>query len=341
MLWTNLIYKMDYKNKEWSKWTAIIRQYTQPSHIKSWWQIINTLVPYLVLWVLMIYSLNYSYWITLGLSVLSAGFLVRIFIIFHDCGHKSFFKSDKLNKIVGIITGAMVFTPYHRWHYTHKVHHSTVGNLDKRGMGDVMTWTVKEYNESSKKKKLFYRIYRNPIIMLIIAPFFLFAVSYRLPNKNLPKPINRYTQLTNLGLALAITAISLLIGFKSFILIQIPVLFFASTAGVWLFYIQHQFEDVLWQRDKIRDYRAIAMKGSSYVKFPKILQWFSGNIGFHHIHHLSLKIPNYNLEKCMRENAIFQKDHLTFASSLQCIRYKLWDEEQNKIISIKEAMQGA
>lgn len=285
----------------------------------------------------MIYSLNYSYWITLGLSFLSAGFLVRIFIIFHDCGHKSFFKSDKMNRTVGIIAGAIVFTPYHKWHYMHKVHHSTVGNLDKRGMGDVMTWTAEEFKNSPKKKQLFYRLYRNPIIMLLIAPFFIFSVVNRLPNKEMPKPINLYTQLTNVGLVIAITGISLLIGLKTFIIIQIPILFFASIFGVWLFYIQHQFEDVLWQRNETRDYRTIAMKGSSYVKFPKILQWFSGNIGFHHIHHLSLKIPNYNLEKCMRENTIFQKAPLTFITSLQCIKYKLWDEEHDKIISIKDA----
>lgn len=328
---------MENKKNEWSNWTAIIRQYTQPSLLRSWWQIINTVVPYLLLWVLMIYSLNYSYWYTLGLSFVSAGFLVRIFIIFHDCGHKSFFKSDKLNKTVGIITGAMAFTPYHKWHYQHRVHHRTVGNLDKRGMGDVMTWTTEEFKNSSKKKQLYYRLYRNPIIMLVLAPFFLFTVVNRLPDKSLPKDINRYTHLTNLGLVISIVLISLLIGFKAFILIQIPVLFFASIFGVWLFYIQHQFEDVLWQRDDNWDYRTIAIEGSSYVKFPKILQWFSGNIGFHQIHHLSLKIPNYNLEKCMRENPIFQKKPLTFITSLQCMKFRLWDEESQQLISIKQA----
>lgn len=331
---------MELKAKEWSNWTAIIRQYAQPNLLKSWWQIINTFVPYILLWVLMVYSLNYSYWITLGLSLVAAGFLVRIFIIFHDCGHKSFFKSERLNKVVGIIAGAMVFTPFHKWHYQHLIHHRTVGNLDKRGVGDVMTWSVEEFKSSTKRKQLFYRIYRNPIVMLLIAPFFLFTVMTRLPNKELPKPINLYTHLTTAGLLIAIAILGFLIGFKTYLIIQIPVLFFATIAGVWLFYIQHQFENVLWERNEKWDYRTIAMQGSSYSKFPKILQWFSGNIGFHHIHHLSYKIPNYNLEKCMLENTIFQKEPLTFLTSLKCIKYKLWDEEKHKIISIKDAIHS-
>lgn len=328
---------MEYENDEWSNWTAIIRNYTQPDLVKSWWQIINSFVPYILMWVLMIYSLNYSYWLTIALSILAAGFLVRIFIIFHDCGHGSFFKSDLLNKVVGIIAGGLVFTPYHKWHYYHMVHHRTVGNLDKRGMGDVMTWTVEEYKKKSPRQKLFYKLYRNPIILFIIAPFFLFTIAQRFPDKRLPKKVNLYTHLTTLGLIIAIAIVSYFIGFKTYLLVQIPILFFATVFGVWLFYVQHQFRDVLWEHTDKWDYRTIAMEGSSYLKFPRILQWFSGNIGFHHIHHLSLKIPNYNLEKCIRENPIFQKEPLTFLSSLECAKYKLWDEEKQKLVSFKEA----
>lgn len=328
---------METNNQAWANWTSIIRKYAQPNAAKSWWQIINTLIPYLLLWALMVYTLQYSFWITLAISIIAAGFLVRLFIIFHDCGHGSFFKSEKLSRIVGIITGGFSFTPYHKWHYQHKVHHQTVGNLDKRGMGDVMTWTVDEYKNSSKKRKRFYRLYRNPIILLLIAPIFLFLVMGRVTDKNLPKPINLYTHLTTLALIGVVTLVSLLIGFKTFVIIQLCVLFFASIFGVWLFYIQHQFKDVIWERNENWDFKTIAFKGSSYVKFPKLLQWFSGNIGFHHIHHLSLRIPNYNLEKCLKENPIFQKAPLTFWPSLQCVKYRLWDEENYKIVSFGEA----
>jgi len=323
---------MENNNRAWENWTNTIRKYAKPNALKSWWQIINSFVPYIILWILMVYSLKYSFWITLALSFIAAGFLVRIFIIFHDCGHGSFFKSGLLNKITGIIAGGTAFTPYHKWHYQHKIHHQTVGNLDKRGMGDVTTWTVDEYKNSSRKNQMLYRLYRNPIILLLIAPLILFLVMNRLPGKELPKPINLFTHLTTLGLVAVITFISLIIGFKAFILIQIPVLFFASVFGVWLFYVQHQFKDVIWERNENWDFRIIAFKGSSYLKFPRVLQWFSGNIGFHHIHHLGMKIPNYNLEKCLIENAIFQKEPLTFLSSLKSTKYRLWDEEKYEIV---------
>jgi omega-6 fatty acid desaturase (delta-12 desaturase) len=329
---------MKTQNNEWLNWITIIKRYNRPSKAKSWWQVINSLIPYLALWVLMVYSLKYSYWFTLALSFLAAGFLVRIFIIFHDCGHGSFFRSRRLNKVVGIIAGGLAFTPYHKWHQQHLVHHQTVGNLDKRGMGDVMTLTVKEFRGSPKKKQLFYRLYRNPIILLFIAPFFLFTVINRLPDKRLSKQINLYTHLTTLGLILGITVVSFFIGFKTYVLIKVPVLFFASIFGVWLFYVQHQFKDVVWVRNDQWDYNTMAMKGCSYLKFPRILQWFSGSIGFHHIHHLSSKIPNYNLEKCHRENPIFQKEPLTFLPSLQCAKYRLWDEDRQKLVSFKEAL---
>lgn len=329
---------MENINDDWSNWTSITRLYAQPNLVRSWWQVINSFVPYLLLWGLMVYSLKYSYWLTLALSIIAAGFLVRIFIIFHDCGHKSFFKSKRLNNIVGIIAGGFALTPYHKWHYEHLVHHRTVGNLDKRGTGDVMIYTVEEFKNSSKKKQLFYRLYRNPVIMMLIVPLFLFTIVNRFPNKKLTKRINVYVHLTTLVLIIFITIISLLIGFKTFILIQIPVLFFASNFGVWLFYVQHQYKDVVWERTDKWDYRTIAMDGASYLKYPKILQWFSGNIGFHHIHHLSPKIPNYNLEKCLLENKIFQKEYLTFLSSFQCLKYKLWDEEKHKVVSFKEAV---
>lgn len=319
-----------------SNWIAIIKKYNKPDAVKGWWQVINSIVPYIGLWVAMVYSLGISYWLTLGLSIVAAGFLARIFIIFHDCGHGSFFKSRKLNKIVGIITGAMVFTPYHKWHHQHKIHHQTVGNLDKRGVGDVKTLTVEEYKKLSRGKRFIYQMYRNPVVLFILAPFFLFTVVNRFPKKELPGKINRYTHLTTLGIFVAIAALSLLIGFKTFLLIQVPILYFAAGFGVWLFYVQHQFEETVWERDDHWDYKNIALEGSSYLKLPKVIQWFSGNIGYHHIHHLSPKIPNYKLEKCYNENPQFQKKPVTLLAGLKTIRYHLWDEAGKRLVSFRE-----
>lgn len=320
-----------------ANWMKTIRLYSKASTLKSWWQITNSFVPYLVLWFVMVYSLEISYWLTLALAILATGFLVRIFIIFHDCGHGSFFKSPLLSRIVGVIAGALVCTPYHKWHYEHHLHHQTVGNLDKRGVGDVMTLTVEEFKSRTPLKRFYYRLYRNPIILFIIAPFFLFTIAFRIPYKYQPKKVRLYTHLTNLGLIIAVFLISLMIGLKTFLLIQIPILIFASSAGVWLFYLQHQFKDVIWERSDKWDYKTIAMEGSSYLKFPKILQWFSGNIGIHHLHHLSPKIPNYNLQKCLKENPIFQKDGMTFWGSIKSIRCRLWDEQKKKMVSFREA----
>ena len=329
---------MNAQTNDWSDWIKIIKNYNYPDSAKSWWQIANSVVPYIGLWVIMIYSLEVSYWLTLALSIIAAGFLARIFIIFHDCGHGSFFKSVRMNKIVGILAGGLVFTPYHKWHHQHKIHHQTVGNLDKRGVGDVMTLTLDEYKNLSPGKRFFYRIYRNPVMLFLIAPFFLFTIMNRIPTKKLPGKMNLYTHLTTLGIIAAITAVSLLIGLKTYLLIQVPVLYFASGFGVWLFYVQHQFKDVVWERSESWDYKSIAIEGSSYLKFPKILQWFSGNIGFHHLHHLSPKIPNYKLERCYNENPLFQKKPLTFFSSFKSIRFHLWDESNEKLISFKEAV---
>lgn len=317
-------------------WMQIVQQYNKPEALRSWWQVINSVVPYIGLWVLMVYSLSISYWLTLGLSVFAAGFLVRIFIIFHDCGHGSFFKSPLLSRIVGIILGAFVYTPYHRWHYDHKIHHQTVGNLDKRGIGDVKTLTVEEYKALSPGKRFFYRIYRHPVLLLIIAPFFLFTVLLRFPNKAHSKQHKLYSHLTTLGLAIAVGLISWWIGVVPFILVQVPILYIATVHGVWLFYVQHQYEDVRWERSGQWDYKTIALEGSSYLKLPKVLQWFTGNIGFHHIHHLSPRIPNYKLEKCYKENPSFQVEKpLTFFSALKSLKFRLWDEKKHRLVSFR------
>jgi omega-6 fatty acid desaturase (delta-12 desaturase) len=318
-------------------WIEVISNYNKPDTGKSIWQIINSLGPYLLLWVAMYYSLRVSYLLTLGLSFVAAGFLVRMFIIFHDCGHGSFFRAQRANRIVGTILGSLVFTPYDRWHLDHAIHHKTVGNLDKRGSGDVWTLTVEEYTKLSRREKLVYRLYRNPLLLFGIGPFLLFLVWFRFTRKGMGKPERRSVYITNLIILVFTTALILVMGWKAFLMIQLPILYLATVAGVWLFYVQHQFEDVIWTRQEDWDYRKMAMEGSSFLKFPRILQWFSGNIGYHHIHHLSPKIPNYNLERCHRENQMFEEIRpVTFVRSIRTISLRLWHEKTGQLISFRQ-----
>jgi len=320
-------------NREWIK---IVSQFNKPDVKKSIWQIINSLGPYLLLWVALYYSLQISYFLTLGLAILAAGFQVRMFIIFHDCGHGSFFRSKKANWFVGTILGSLTFTPYDYWHREHHLHHNTVGNLDKRGHGDVRTLTVKEYQALSRGEKLKYRIYRNPITIFMIAPFILFVLWFRIPRKSMDRSGKQSVYISNLIIGIFTAGMILLMGWKAFLIIQVPLIYFATVAGVWLFYVQHQFEGVIWTRQEDWDYKQMALEGSSYLKFPRVLQWFSGNIGFHHIHHLSPKIPNYNLEKCHKSSPLFETiKPVTFQSSMRTINLRLWDEEAMRLISFR------
>jgi omega-6 fatty acid desaturase (delta-12 desaturase) len=320
-----------------AEWIEIVSRYNYPEPLRSWWQIINSVGPYILLWVAMIYTIRISYLLTLLLAVFAAGFMIRIFIIFHDCGHGSFFKSKRLCKVVGIITGLIVFTPYHKWHYEHKIHHQTVGNLEKRGTGDVMTLTKNEYLTLSPFRRLYYRIYRNPVILFIIAPILVFTIAQRFTKKDMSVKEKMYVHLSTLSLAAAIAVIILLIGWKAFLLIQIPILFIATGHGVWLFYVQHQFRHVVWTTSENWDYKTVALRGSSLFKLPGILNWFTGNIGYHHIHHLSPLIPNYNLRKCHDENSMFRDiKPITFFSAFESLRLRLWDEKRQVLVKFSE-----
>ncbi len=319
------------------EWMKIISKYNKPDPLKSWWQLVKSVGPYILLWILMVWSLSISYWLTLFLSLFAAGFLVRIFIIFHDCGHGSFFKSRRLNTIIGIITGLLVYTPYHRWHRDHHIHHQTVGNLDKRGVGDVKTLTVTEYEKLSKWQRFSYRFYRNPFFLFGIAPMLLFTVQHRFTKSYMSAKEKLWVYLSNLALAAAITLLILLIGWKAFLLIQLPVLYVATVHGVWLFYVQHQYRHVVWTDTQNWDYKTIALSGSSLFKLPQFLNWFTGNIGYHHIHHLSPAIPNYYLKKCHNENPLFQQvKPLTFFSAFESLFLRLWDEKSKRLIKFSE-----
>lgn len=311
---------------------AMLAPYAQPSLWGSIWQLVNTLVPYFVLWYLMVLSLKVSYLLTLPLAVLAAGFMVRAFIIFHDCGHGSFFKSRRANDAVGIITGILAFTPYYYWRHDHAIHHATAGDLDRRGTGDVTTLTVQEYLDMPWWKRLGYRIMRNPLILFTIGAFLVFAVFHRFPRPGSGRREVSSVIWTNLALAGLIAGTIALIGWQAFLLIAVPVLMMAASAGVWLFYVQHNFEGTYWVRHNRWDFFRAGLHGSSFYQLPGILQWFTGNIGFHHIHHLNSRIPNYLLPKCHRENPVFHVRPLTILTSLRSLRLRLWDEKTGRMV---------
>ena len=315
------------------RWKEVVAKYQQPALRRGLWQLVNTLIPYATLWYLMYLSLGVSHWLTAALALLAGGFLVRVFIISHDCGHGSFLSSRKANDALGFITGLLCFTPYYHWRWEHAMHHSTSGDLDRRGSGDMWTLTVQEYLEASQWKRFAYRLARNPFILFVLAPVFLFLVKQRFPSKKAPRRERNSVYWTNLALLAMVAGLSFLFGFKTYLLLQLSVLLVAGVAGVWLFYVQHQFEGVYWERGDEWDYCTAALKGSSFYKLPKVLQWFSGNIGFHHIHHLSPRIPNYNLERCHRAEPLFQTvKPVTLFSSLKSLTFRLWDEQRRKLV---------
>lgn len=314
-------------------WQSIVAKYHQPQRSKSIGQLLNTLVPYAILWVVMVKCLAISYWLVLPFSVIAAGLIVRTFIIFHDCGHGSFFKSRKANNFWGFVTGVLTFTPYQYWRHEHAVHHSHAGDLDHRGLGEVWTMTVKEYLNAPLATRIKYRFVRNPICLFLIGPSILFLIVHRISLGTSGPKGTKSVHLTNLGIAVMAAVISFFIGFKAYLMIQLPIVMIAASTGVWLFYVQHQFEGVYWERNEKWDYVTEALKGSSFFKLPKILQWFTGNIGFHHIHHLSPRIPNYFLEKCYRENPMFQKiKPITLLTSIKSLSFRLWDEQHHRLV---------
>lgn len=316
-----------------SSWRKAVATYEQPALRRSLWQLGSTLSAYIALWCIAYLAIHISYWLTAGVSLVAAGFLVRVFIIFHDCGHGSFFKRYRTNRVVGFITGVLTFTPYEHWRWEHGLHHGTAGDLDRRGAGDVWTLTVQEYLQATRWKRLAYRLARNPFILFVLAPLFLFLVKQRFPSPKAGPNERRSVYLTNLTVLALAAGLCSLMGWKAYLFIQLAILLPATVAGVWLFYVQHQFEGVYWERGEKWDYLSVALQGSSFYKLPKILQWFSGNIGFHHIHHLSPRIPNYNLERCHRAEPLFQTvKPVTFWSSFKSLSFRLWDEKRRQLV---------
>lgn len=319
-----------------SVWKEIVAKYQKPSTPRALWQLLNTFVPLAAIWYLMYLSLAISWWLLVPLALLAGAFLVRVFIIFHDCGHGSYFKSRAANDIVGFITGLLTFTPFYQWRWDHALHHATSGHLDKRGTGDLWTLTVQEYLESSRWKRFAYRLARNPILLFVVAPVFVLLIKQRFPSPKANKRERHSVYWMNLAILGMGVALSLVFGFKAYLLIQLTAMALAGGAGFWLFYVQHQFEGVYWERGSDWDYTAAALQGSSFYKLPRILQWFTGNIGYHHIHHLSSRIPNYNLERCHKADPLFQQvKPLGLFSSFKSLSFRFWDEPRRKLVGYR------
>ena len=319
-------------------WYRSAAKYGRSNLGKSIWQLVGTFIPYFALWVAMIHTVQqgFPYWITLALAVLAGGILVRIFILFHDCSHGSFFASRRANTILGYVTGILTFTAFEDWRRAHNLHHATAGDLDRRGVGDVWTMTTKEYLAAPRRKKLAYRIYRNPLVLFGIGPLLLFLLFQRFSKKGGGKRERKSVLVTNSALLLVVGTASWTIGFQTYVLIQLPVILISGSLGLWLFYIQHQFENAYWVRHEAWDPMKVALEGSSYFKLPKILQWFTGNIGLHHIHHVRPSIPNYNLQRCYDEIPAFQAvKAITLRTSFRSLRLGLYDAKKKTMVSFR------
>jgi len=318
---------------------SLIKPFIKPSNKRAFFQITNTVIPYLITLVVTYYMIQYgiNYFFVLLFSIIPALFLVRIFILFHDCTHGSFVKSNKVTIILGTLFGILVFTPFKRWKEEHRQHHRTVGNIDKRGIGDVWTMTVEEYRSTSKIKRFGYVIYRNPLVLFVIGPIYIFLISQRLPTKPMTKEFWIDLITTNLGVLTIILTISFTIGFKYYIMIQLPIIAIASSLGVWLFYIQHQYDEVYWEDSEHWSILDAALKGSSVYKLPAVLNWFTGSIGYHNIHHLNSKIPNYRLKKLFKSyKEMRESKQIKLFQSFRLASLILYDEKSKKLISYRK-----
>ncbi len=321
------------------EWFRAMSRYELPSLRRALWQMLDTFVPYLALWAVLVLLVRRGapYGIVLLLSLVAAGLQVRIFIMFHDCCHGSFFRSRRANSVLGTVAGVLTFTPFKDWRLAHNVHHATAGDLDRRGVGDVTTMTVAEYRSAPLLRRLRYRAYRHPLVMFVLGPVWVFLISFRFFPKGAKRPERTSVLLTDLLLVAIAGAASWTIGLRTYLLIQMPILLMGGAGGIWLFYVQHQFEKDYWARHETWDPLRAALQGSSFYKLPKVLQWFSGNIGLHHIHHIRPRIPNYNLQRCLDAFPALQGvEPLTLWRSLKSLRLHLWDEASQRMVGFRD-----
>jgi acyl-lipid omega-6 desaturase (Delta-12 desaturase) len=318
-------------------WREGLNRHARPNLQRSLFALATSVVPFIGLWALMYFSLQVSYLLVLVLAVPTAGFLVRTYILFHDCAHGSLLPGRRANVWLGSALGLIVFTPFARWRYEHIVHHATAGDLDRRFIGDVPTYTLAEYQAWAWPTRIAYRLYRNPVVMFGLGPIYAMLLEPRWACPAGAPRIRRSVWATNVALVLMVGGLCWLIGWRDFLLVEAPLVFLAGGAGIWLFYVQHQFETTYWERTPEWSYEDAALRGSSYLRLPKVLQFFSGNIGLHHVHHLNAKIPNYNLQRAHDGESIFRHvPSVSLWEGLRTTRLKLWDEDAGRLLTWRE-----
>lgn len=320
-------------------WVKVLAKYRQPSTARSVFELAVTIGPFLLLWALAWWSMSASYWLTLGISCLNAAFLLRLFTIQHDCGHGAFFESRTVSDWLGRVLGVLTLTPYDVWRRSHSIHHASAGNLGRRGIGDITTLTVAEYRALPLLRRGLYRLYRNPVVLFGIGPGYIFLLQNRVP-LGLMGHVRYWVSAmsTNAVIVLALGLILYFGGWAPILLIFLPTSLLAATAGVWLFYVQHQFEQTTWAQDKDWDLHQAALDGSSYYVLPPVLQWLTANIGIHHVHHLYSRIPFYRLPQVLRDHAeLSAMNRMTIRESLRTVRLQLWDEKSHRLMSFAEA----
>ncbi len=311
-----------------------VAPYTKANNKKSILQLFNTFIPLILFWILSYSSLHISIWLTILFAIIGSGFVVLTFIIFHDCTHGSFFHNKKLNDTIGTITGIVTLFPYEKWKREHAIHHASSSNLDKRGIGDIWVMTIDEYLSANRWERIKYRLYRNPFIMFGLGPLYLVLVSNRINRKDARKKEKKNTYITNISIIILYGLMIFLMGWQAFLLVQGVMMYVAAALGIWLFYIQHTFEDSYFEEESEWNYVKAAVEGSSYYQLPKLLQWLSGNIGFHHVHHLAPRVPNYNLEEAHNSTPPLQQaTTITIRTSLASIKYRLYDPETKSFVT--------
>lgn len=325
-------------------WTRILARYREPILSRSLFELAVTAGPFLVIWALAWWALSVSPWLALGLALVNSAFLVRLFMIQHDCGHGAFLRNRRLGDWIGRCIGVLTLTPYAVWRQTHSIHHAHTGNLDRRGIGDVPTLTVREYREKGWIGRTLYRLLRNPVVLFGLAPFYTFFLEHRLPVGLMRSGWKYWNSAlgTNLALAVLLGALAWFGGWELLIFVFLPTTFLAAAAGMWLFFVQHQFEEAHWDRESDWNVHDAALQGSSHYDLPAVLRWLTANIGVHHVHHLASRIPFYRLAEVIRDHDILaQSKRLTLWESFRCARLHLWDESSRRLLSFAEARRVA